>query len=161
MKTSFKKSFAMLLSICVVMSSALIPAAGIDEAAGDEVKAEYIGTDAFEPIEQAATRSPSNVITFTDLDVSYGKFSNDTYYIESGKDKLVIESLSWSPSGQDISVGFTNVQGEGTYVIGCSGGAVADKVISTANMPSGEYYVCVINYNGPEPVTGSLTFSWK
>ena len=40
MKTSFKKSFAMLLSICVVMSSALIPAAAIDETAGDEVKAE-------------------------------------------------------------------------------------------------------------------------
>lgn len=161
MKTSFKKLFAMLMSICVVMSTALIPAAAIDEPVGEEIKAEYIGTDVFEPVEQAATRSPTNTITFTDLDVSYGAYSNDSYYIVSGEDKLVIDSLSWSPSGQDISVGFVNVQDKGTYVIGCSEGSVAGKVISTANMPSGQYYVCVINYNGPEPVTGSLTFSWK
>ncbi len=158
MKT-LKRYYAAILFVCM-MASISVPVMALDDQSDMSCDyAEYIGTGIIS-LEPVVTTRASSVITFSDLGILRGAYSESTYYIHSGDDRLVVESLSWSPSGQDISVAFVNVQDSSTYAVGYSGGTASNKTISTRNVPDGEYYVVVINYDGPNAVTGSLTYKW-
>lgn len=99
-------------------------------------------------------------LSFTNLTKGYAQKSSSTYYITSGTDKLKVHSLTWTPTGQNLSVAFINAQTGDTYAVAYSGGSVSNKIISTTTIPTGEYYVAVVNYDGPSAVTGALSYSF-
>lgn len=109
--------------------------------------------------ESVPMRANTN-LSFTNLAKGYAKKSSSTYYITSGTDMLKIHSLTWTPTGQNLSVAFINAQTGKTYAVPYSGGSVSNKTISTTTVPTGEYYVAVVNYDGPNSVTGALSYSF-
>ena len=157
-----KKIIGTLLALCLITSCYVIPAAAVDaDSRVRTVTLQPIDADGLVEVTgtTSATRIYSN-LSFSSLAKSnYVKFS-DTYNIKSGTDILSINSFTWTPTGQKLSVIFINVQTNKWYAAEFSGGYVNSTTLSTSSVPSGEYYIGVCNYNGPSAVTGALSFGF-
>lgn len=68
--------------------------------------------------------------------------SVSTYYIEEGEDSLEY-SMNWSPTGQDVKIGFKNKESGTLYLTSAKSGGSASGTVSTVGVPDGEYYVVV------------------
>ena len=82
------------------------------------------------------------------------------YYVTQGRTELVIEGGSWQLADCDIKVGFypgvaTN---PGPFSVTFSGGVFQRTVITTDNVPSGNYWIFVYNA-GYAPVSGTISYS--
>ena len=108
----------------------------------------------------APITTATSSISFSNLEQGSIALSAGTYYITSG-DVLTISSLTWTPTGQHVSVAFINtLYMNGPYYAKVyETGSVVNKTLSTSNIPSGEYYIAVINYDGPNAVTGAMSYS--
>lgn len=88
--------------------------------------------------------------------------TSSTYYIKPGSDKLKIKSLSWSPTGQNVQVGFINASTGTQYWTSNYSGGSATGYVLTNNLPAGEYYVAV---GTPKSNTKSVNvvanFDWQ
>ena len=102
------------------------------------------------------TRSSSS-FSFS-LSSNTSKRSSETYYITQGSDYLTINSLTWTPSGQNVAVGFYNVNTDTAYTVTYSGGSVVNGLISTSTVPTGEYKIYVRNA-GSKSISGSISYS--
>lgn len=153
-------SFAMVL---IVLASCLCTTAFAEEKECEGISAipQLVSSEYFviEDMEVVQTRAHTTM-SFTNLAKGYAKKSSSTYYITKGKDKLKVHSLTWTPAGQDISVAFINAQTGDTYAVGYSGGSVSNGIITTSTVPTGEYYVAIVNYDGPDAITGALSYSF-
>lgn len=153
-------SFALILIILFACMHSTTYAEGEDREENttnpELVSFEFIIIEDTETIPSRANTS----LPFTNLLKNHAKRSSSTYYIVSGTDRLKVNSLTWSPSGQDISVAFINAQTGNTYAVGYSGGSIANSIIGTSTMPSGEYYVAIVNYDGPNAISGALSYSF-
>ncbi|MFD0868891.1 hypothetical protein [Paenibacillus residui] len=101
-------------------------------------------------------------ISSSSLEPNHYVASSSTYYIDPGKDKLKY-SVNWSPTGQDIQIGFVskndpNIQ---YYISNLSGGS-ASGTIGTSTLDAGEYYVVI---GTPDTNTANVsvngTFDWQ
>jgi len=84
--------------------------------------------------------------------------SAETYYIYEGEGLLEISSLTWTPTGQSVSVGYFNVDTNMTYTVTYYGGTVSNNSITTNGVPDGEYYIMVKNL-GTKSISGSINYS--
>lgn len=84
--------------------------------------------------------------------------SAETYYIYENEGLLKISSLTWTPTGQSVSVGYYNVDTRKIYTVTYSGGTVTNNNITTKGVPDGEYYIMVKNL-GTTSVSGSINYS--
>lgn len=157
-----KKLFSFMLTL-VMLVACLSSTAFAEEREPEEsyttpklVSSAYSLVDDTESVPGRANTN----LSFTNLAKGYAKKSSSTYYITSGTDKLKVHSLTWTPTGQNISVAFINAQTGDTYAVAYSGGSVSNKIIKTTTVPTGEYYVAVVNYDGPSTVTGALSYSF-
>lgn len=82
------------------------------------------------------------------------------YYVTQGKTKLVIEGGAWELADCDVSVGFypAVATNPGPFGVTFSGGVFQRTVITTNNVPSGNYWIYVYN-DGYAPVSGTISYS--
>ncbi len=98
-------------------------------------------------------------LPFSGLQADKYAYGYDTYYISNGDTTLTVSSCTWSPASQDIMVGFVNKATNVYYGVVFSGGSITPgSVITTANLPDGDYLVVVGNY-GDQKISGTLQYS--
>ena len=100
-------------------------------------------------------------VSFVNLGVGQSKSTvTSTYIVPS--DTFVVESLSWSPMGNNVRVEFLPVGGGTIKGWTFSGGNISYFYLSMSSLTAGDYYVSVKNM-GPSvsAVTGTLCYSWQ
>lgn len=100
-------------------------------------------------------------ISSSSLGINKYVASVSTYYIDPGKDKLKY-SVNWSPTGQDIQIGFVSANDTSVqYWTSNKSGGSASGTVGTSNLTAGEYYVAI---GTPDTNTRSVsvngTFEW-
>ena len=106
----------------------------------------------------------NNPIVFANSNLNFSLSANgvaksgSTYYITSS-DTLVIDTLTWSPSGETVYVGFENKQTGARWVHDFDGGSTANVGVTLGSAPDGEYYVIVM-YMGSASVSGALSYKF-
>lgn len=103
------------------------------------------------------------ITPFASFNISHSKLginkyvkSKSSYYIKKGE-KVKVNSVTWSPSGQKIQLGFVNATtGKKYWTNNYTGGSKTGGTFSLGG-PSGEYYIAIrtpssntktINVNG-------------
>lgn len=97
-------------------------------------------------------------LSFSSLGKDGSVYSPETYYIDDGKSKLNIISATWDSQNSEVGIGWYNVSSGILYFTRYSGGSASDEAISSGNVPTGNYKVCLMNL-GTEEITGSLQYS--
>lgn len=146
-------SFVLVFVVCFGVS-AMAYAAEISEEAG----VGYIALPEAESGEGENIAPCANTNFSFSLPSNTSQRSSETYYITQGVDSLYISTLTWSPSGQTLKVGFYNVDTKKVNVISVTGGSVSGKTITTSNVPTGEYRIYVENA-GSVSVSGSISYT--
>lgn len=160
----FIATFACALMLCTSAITALAAAPAPEEKEQELVEGVFVDPTIFDNDE---TLGDDIVLyanfTVTAKDLAPGKYtkSASTYYIHKGVDK-VDYAVSWSPTGNNIRLGFVNRQDSSKqYYITCKGGEKSGTM-TTTTVPDGEYYVV---FNNPTDnsgnVNGTATFNWK
>lgn len=100
-------------------------------------------------------------VTASNLKPGYHTKSSSYYYVTKGVDKLDY-GVSWSPTGNNILIGFVSrTDSSKQYAITIKSG-IANGTLGTSNVPSGDYYVYIGNpSSNSSNINGSGTFSWK
>lgn len=116
----------------------------------------------YEPSTEETVITPrsSLSISFTSLREDAKRTSSETYYISDEDAVLTITSCSWSPSSQDVKIGWYNVDTGITYTVTYEGGAISGKKINCSGVPDGDYKVCIINA-GNKSITGAIKYEVK
>lgn len=81
-------------------------------------------------------------------------------YEPSTEETIIINSCTWSPSSQDVKIGWYNVDNKVTYTVTYDGGDISGKKINSSGVPNGDYKVCIINA-GSKSITGALQYEVK
>jgi len=154
-----KRTLSLLLAVCAIISCISVTAFATEPE--EELSFQLVDSAIVlvEDDSPSLIRANTN-LTFNSLAKGYYKQSTSTYYINAGTDKLYVSSLTWTPTGQNVSVVLVNVQTGKTYAVEYSGGSISGKTISTSSLTSGEYYVGVANYDGPNAVSGTLAYDF-
>lgn len=167
MKKSFvKKLGAMFVCAIMLCTSAITASAATSPKEGETELVEGIFID---PATFDSSKGIGDGIvlyanfTISATNLAPGRYvpSSSTYYIHQGVEDLGY-TVSWSPTGNNIRLGFVNRQdSRKQYYITCKGGKETGTM-GTANVPSGEYYVVFANVSSnSENVNGSATCYWK
>lgn len=106
------------------------------------------------------TQNLGQTLSFTSLQTNSKKLSSETYYISNEDAMLTINSCTWSPSSQDVKIGWYNVDNKVTYTVTYDGGDISSKKINSSGVPNGDYKVCIINA-GSKSITGALQYEVK
>lgn len=88
------------------------------------------------------------------------KTSSETYYISGEDAVLTINSCTWSPSSQDVKIGWYNVDTRVTYTVTYEGGDINSKRVNSSGVPDGDYKVCIVN-GGSKSITGAMQYEVK
>ncbi len=99
-------------------------------------------------------------LSFTALRANAKKLSSETYYISGEDAVLTIKSCTWSPSSQNVKIGWYNVDTKVTYTVTFSEGEISDHKINSKGVPDGDYKVCVMNV-GSKSISGALKYEVK
>lgn len=150
------KKIVSLVCIMLLILSFSIPASAASQLGFVEDVHEEILQETDSSLSNPVVRASLTSFSFN-LSSSTSKKSSETYYIYQGKGSLYISSLTWSPTGQNIKVGYYNVETGKTYVVEYSGGSVTDKTLGTKNVPDGEYRIYVYNA-GTKIVEGTISY---
>lgn len=97
---------------------------------------------------------------FTSLGSGSRKTSSETYYISGEDAVLTINSCTWSPSSQDVKIGWYNVDTRVTYTVTYEGGDINSKRVNSSGVPDGDYKVCIVN-GGSKSITGAMQYEVK
>lgn len=146
-------SFVLAFVVCFGASAMAYAAEPSEEESVDYIVLPEVEGEAIEGI---TPRAGTN-FSFS-LASGGSKKSNETYYITQGEDSLYVSTLTWSPSGQTLKVGYYNVDTGTSYVVSVSGGSVSGKTIGTKTVPTGEYRIYVKNA-GSASVSGSISYT--
>lgn len=157
--SKIKKIISVIFTLSLILSCCAIPASAADSRSASLTP--QLVTSSYEVDDSQSPDRGTETLSFSNLAKGYSKKSPGTYYLTKNVDELKISSLTWTPSGQKVSVAFVNAQSGATYAVEYSGGSASNTNINTSTVPTGEYYVAIINYNGPNAVTGALSYSWK
>ncbi|HFJ9465842.1 hypothetical protein NST86_32275 [Bacillus sp. FSL L8-0199] len=88
-----------------------------------------------------STRATFNISTSLGIN-TYAK-SSATYYMNRGE-TVTVNSCTWSPSGQNVQIGFINAKtGTQYWTKNYSGGSISSGTKVSIDGPAGEYYVAV------------------
>lgn len=138
-----KKMLSVLLALVMVFSLSCTA------FAADEVE--------YEPSAEETVITPrsSLSLSFTSLRPGARKTSSETYYISDENATLIINSCTWSPSSQDVKIGWYNVDTGKVHYVLYEGGEISDERINSKDIPDGDYKVCVVNA-GSKSITGAL-----
>lgn len=118
------------------------------------------------PYEPVATEETNIVpksslsLSFTSLGSGSRKTSSETYYISGEDAVLTINSCTWSPSSQDVKIGWYNVDTRVTYTVTYEGGDINSKRVNFSGVPDGDYKVCIVN-GGSKSITGAMQYEVK
>lgn len=107
--------------------------------------------------ETVITPRSSLSLSFTSLGKNARRTSSETYYISDEDAMLTINSCTWSPSSQDVKIGWYNVDTGATYTVTYDGGEIDSKRINSKGVPDGDYKICIINA-GSKSITGALQY---
>ncbi|GFI28684.1 hypothetical protein IMSAGC013_00061 [Lachnospiraceae bacterium] len=157
-------TFACALMLCTSAITALAAAPAPEEEVQELVEGIFVDPATFDNDEVLGDGIVLYAnFTVTAKDLAPGRYtkSSSTYYIHKGVDKLGY-TVSWSPTGNNIRLGFVNRQDTSKqYYITCKGGEETGTM-GTSNVPDGEYYVVFDNPSGNSGnVNGSATCDWK
>ena len=130
---NLKKTLSIILVVCVIVACMAVPAFAREEA----------------------TQS----INFPNLTAGSSKSATQTVYIRP-TDTFVVESLSWSPMGNDVRVEFVPVGGGAILGWTYQGGSISYAYLSMSPLTAGDYTVRVRNVS-QSTVTGNLNYSWQ
>lgn len=104
--------------------------------------------------------SPVAAYSFEELAPGQCIFSSEAYEIAQGEDALAIH-ITWAEMAAQLKVGLINEQEDTIYAIAMTGGSATTR-IGTENIPSGKYYVAVLNGRGNSlDVFGAIAYSWE
>ncbi len=156
MKRFFAFALAMALA-CVYLA----PCFTISASAASEMEESY-STVAAVPMERnpfenaiwSQTRSPQ--LNFGGLE-KQNVILGATCRVTQGKTVLTVNNCTWD-SGKTITIGFFNVNGGSDYGVNFSSGYITSLNITTENMPTGNYAVCVRNISGSKIISGILDY---
>ena len=93
-------------------------------------------------------------------EVPYEPVASETYYISGEDAVLTINSCTWSPSSQDVKIGWYNVDTRVTYTVTYEGGDINSKRVNSSGVPDGDYKVCIVN-GGSKSITGAMQYEVK
>lgn len=152
-----KRFFSSVLLLAFAICLFATPASAADISSDDPIE-KPISIDTVVIDSEADIMPLSNTgFSFT-LSAGSIKKSAETYYIYEDQGLLKISSLTWTPTGQSVCVGYYNVDTQQTYTVTYSGGTVTNRNITTKGVPDGEYYIMVQNL-GTTSVSGSINYS--
>lgn len=104
--------------------------------------------------------SPVSAYSFEDLAPGQCVFNNEKYMIMQGDDALAVH-ITWAEMSAQLQVGLINENWTTIYAVPMTGGS-ATTIISTEGIPSGGYYVAVLNdSNNALNVFGAISYSWQ
>lgn len=143
---AFRKIICTVLALTLVLSIAI-------PASADTLSAEIQDLEPGEisyPVSSARANSKSIYAT------SKGYSYVQEYNVVQGETVLHINSCTWNPA-YNIGIGFYSSTADGIYGVQFSGGSISNRNISTANVPSGTYFIYVYNY-GTSTITGAINY---
>ena len=154
-----KKLLAVLAALTLAASASVsIAAATMDS----EPVTIYLGNEVVET-DNEATIMPRAGFTVSSSRLTAGSTarSTSTYYIEEGEDYLDY-SVNWSPTGQQVKIGFKNERTGTLYLSSAKSGGSASGTINTYGVPDGEYYVVVYAVeDNSKSISVNATFEWE
>lgn len=159
----FKKSFVAMLGLALMFCLGLGSVSAMENSSS-EFDDDNLVAEVVEESEYAVEEdSFGEIAPFASFNINHSslginKFvkSSSSYYIKKNE-KVKINSVTWSPSGQKVQLGFINATtGKQYWTSTFSGGSKTGGTFSLGG-PSGEYYIVIgtpssntksINVNG-------------
>ncbi|MFJ3388948.1 hypothetical protein [Lysinibacillus sp. NPDC086135] len=111
------------------------------------------------------TKSENNFIktrrkqNASNLKPNYYTKSSSSYYIKKGE-KVNVNSVTWSPSGQKIKLGFVSATGGSNYWTEAYVGGSKTGGSFYLGGPTGEYYIAILADSGNNANLGTVTGSF-
>lgn len=169
MKKTILKKLTATLACALMLCSSAITALATAPAHEDEVQELVEGIFVDPAMFDNSEVSGDDIVlygadfTITATNLAPGKYvkSSSSYYVHQGDDEVEY-TVSWTPTGNNIRLGFVNRQDSSKqYYITCKGGEKSG-IMGTSTVPDGEYYVVFNNPSGNSGnVDGSVTCNWK
>ena len=104
--------------------------------------------------------SPTSSFAFVELFPGQCIYGAQLYAITQGDDALGIHA-TWAGSGVQLKIGLIDEENETIYAVTAVAGN-ATMLISTENIPSGNYYIAVLSDSAnTENVFGAIAYSWR
>lgn len=155
-----KKALCSLLAVAMLFSLS-VPAFAASSDDQESLTPTLNTAIAFECIDNTDSQMTSRTSTsfsFNNLSSHSYKTSSEVYYIREGSGMLTINTLSWTPSGQELHVGFWNTETHSSYTVAYTGGSISNARINTRGVPSGDYKIYVYNA-GTNSVVGNINYT--
>lgn len=155
-----KKLFSAFLATMIVLSLSIPAFASNATSTGVATYDPSFSVSEVSSADFVETRASSN-LSFSNVAPKAISVSSGSTYLYNGEDAMLINSLTWSSSGQDIRVGFQNVQTGKLYGYTFSGGTVTNFTLKMGDAPTGEYKIYVQNVgSGTQKISGNMSYEF-
>lgn len=153
-----KKLFSVFLATMIILS--LSAFASNATSTGATIYDPSFSVSEVSSADCVETRASFN-LSFSNVAPKAVAVSSESTYLYNGEDAMRINSLTWSSSGQDIRVGFKNVQTGKLYGYTFSGGTITNFTLEMGDAPTGEYKIYVQNVgSGTQKISGNMSYEF-